>query len=272
MTIRQPVVFLSHGAPDLLLKPGATGALWSALGRQLPRPAAILVVSAHWEARRPAVSAASRPETMHDFGGFPKALYVMRYPAPGAVRLAERVGALLSASGQPIRIDPGRGLDHGAWAPLKLMHPAADIPVSQIAILPHAGPAWHHHLGAQLRPLRDEGVLILASGAVTHNFGWLNPPGSPPYPPAIEFSQWLGQSLATNNETDLMAYRKMAPHGQAAHPTEDHLLPLFVAWGATDGGDRILRLCPEFTYGGLAMDAYLWQAAGHPMLTKEMLQ
>lgn len=269
MSARQPVLFLSHGAPDLALRPGVAGALWSQLGRQLPRPSAVLVISAHWEAASAAVGAAARPATMHDFGGFARPLYQMAYPAPGATALAERVAGLLAAAGEPVRIDRQRGLDHGAWVPLSLMHPAADIPVSQLASVPRAGPTWHRRLGELLRPLRDEGVLILASGAVTHNFAWLDEPHAPAYPAAATFAHWLGQALAEARTEDLLDYRARAPHGATAHPTDEHLLPLFVAWGASAAGDRVQRLDAGYTYGGLAMDAYLWQSAEQPVVTVE---
>jgi 4,5-DOPA dioxygenase extradiol len=262
MTTRQPVLFVSHGAPDLLMAPGATGRLWAELGRHLPRPTAILAISAHWESARPAVSATAQPATLHDFGGFAAELYAMQYPVPGAVRLAERAALLLDAAGLSTRVDTQRGLDHGAWVPLRLMHPAADIPVSQLSVQPHAGPSWHRQVGAALRPLRDEGVLILASGAVTHNFAWLYAPGAPAYPPAVEFAHWLAHALANGGEADPLSYRTLAPHGAEAHPTEEHLLPIFVALGATDERDSVQRLGTGFTYGGLAMDAYLWQTEG----------
>ena len=271
MSARQPVLFVSHGAPDLVLDPGVTGRLWSDIGRRLPIPEAILVISAHWESAQLSVSAAAHPETMHDFGGFPRSMYAIQYPAPGAVNLAGRIAALLEVGGLATRIDHLRGLDHGAWVPLKFIYPAADIPVSQLSIHPRAGPAWHRNLGALLRPLRDEGVLILATGAVTHNFGWLSAPGSPAYPDAVDFSNWLERALAAGAEADLLAYRTRSRFGAEAHPTEEHLMPLFVAWGAADDGDRILRLNQEFTYGGLAMDAYLWQPADQPMLTQKEL-
>ncbi len=258
MSLRHPVIFVSHGAPDLLMNPGATGEMWADLGRRLPRPAAILVVSAHWGAYAPRVSGAATPETIHDFGGFPQAMYAMRYPAPGAVDLADEVARLLSDGGLDIQIDPKRGLDHGAWVPLKLMYPEADIPVTQLALLPRSGPAWHRQMGQLLRPLRDQGVLILASGAITHNFGWLTGPGAAPYPPAVEFATWFGQALTEHRAEALLDYRRKAPHGAAAHPTEEHLLPFFVAWGASDPGEPVTRLAPEYTYGGLAMDCYVW--------------
>ncbi len=262
MSPRHPVLFVSHGAPDVLLKPGASVALWQRLGSELPRPRAILVISAHWAAREPTVSTASRPDTIHDFGGFPNALYAMSYPAPGAPALAARVRELLAAADLPCTETPDRGLDHGAWIPLKAMYPQADIPVVELALQPFAGTDWHRRIGAALRPLRDEGVLILASGAVTHNFGWLTwGENSKPVEAAQAFAAWLGDALARDDRPALLDYRHQSAHGAAAHPSEEHLLPLFSALGAANPGEIPLRLEPEYTYGGLAMDAYLWQDA-----------
>lgn len=262
MTHRHPVLFVSHGAPDVLLKPGATVALWKRLGADLPRPRAILVISAHWASREPTVSTVTRPETIHDFGGFPPALYAMQYPAPGAPELATRVRNLLREAGLPCAETPERGLDHGAWIPLTAMYPEADIPVVQLALQPNAGTDWHRRLGAALRPLRDEGVLILASGAVTHNFGWLTwGENSKPYEAARSFANWLAEALSRDDRPTLLNYRQASAHGAAAHPSEEHLLPLFAALGAANPGEIPVRLEPEYTYGGLAMDAYLWQDA-----------
>ncbi|MDD3352261.1 class III extradiol ring-cleavage dioxygenase [Zoogloea sp.] len=262
MSLRHPVLFLSHGAPDILLKGGASVALWKQLGAALPRPRAILVISAHWAARMPLVSTAATPETIHDFGGFPPALYSMHYPAPGAPTLAARVADLLHSAGLPCEESPHRGLDHGAWIPLKAMFPDADIPVLQLALQPFAGPGWHFRIGQALRALREEGILILASGAITHNFAWLTwGEDSAPLPQARMFSDWTGATLARGDREILLDYRHQAPHGAAAHPSEEHLLPLFVALGAADPEETPLRLEPEFIQGGLAMDAYLWQDA-----------
>ncbi len=259
---RQPVLFVSHGAPDVLLNPGATVHMWERLGADLPRPQAILVISAHWAAREPTVSTAASPETIHDFGGFPPALYDMVYPVSGAPTLAHRVRELLATAGLPNAEVAGRGLDHGAWIPLKAMYPEGDIPVAQLALQPNAGPEWHRRIGVALRPLRDEGILILASGSVTHNFGWLTwGTNSQPVPQAVTFSDWLGATLAKDDVPALLDYRRIAPQGAASHPTEEHLLPLFAALGAAQPGEKPLRLEPEYTYGGLAMDAYLWQDA-----------
>ncbi|HMY50983.1 MAG TPA: class III extradiol ring-cleavage dioxygenase [Rhodocyclaceae bacterium] len=260
MSARHPLLFVSHGAPDVLLRPAATVALWADLGRRLPRPQAILVVSAHWAARQPTVSTVSVPATIHDFGGFPEPLYAMEYPAPGAPDVAARVRDALVAAGLPCAEVPDRGLDHGAWIPLMVMYPAADIPVVQLALQPHAGPDWHRRIGTALRGLRDEGVLILASGAITHNFGWLDwSGGGEPLPQAKAFADWVGAAVARNDRPTLLEYRRQSPLGAAAHPSEEHLLPLFVTLGAADPDEIALRLEPEFTYGGLAMDAYLWQ-------------
>jgi 4,5-DOPA dioxygenase extradiol len=150
------------------------------------------------------------------------------------------------------------------------MYPDGDIPVVQLALQPHAGPDWHHRIGAALRPLRDEGVLILASGAVTHNFGWLTwGTNSAPVPQAVSFADWLGNALATDDVAALLDYRRIAPQGAASHPSEEHLLPLFAALGAAEPGEKPLRLEPEYTYGGLAMDAYLWQDASPAPLNLE---
>ena len=262
MSPRHPVLFVSHGAPDVLLKPGASVALWQRLGAELPRPRAILVISAHWAAREPTVSTVAAPDTIHDFGGFPDALYAMAYPAPGAPALAARVRELLVAAALPCAETPERGLDHGAWIPLKALYPQADIPVVQLALQPFAGTDWHRRIGAALRPLRDEGVLILASGAVTHNFGWLTwGENSKPVEAARAFAAWLGEALARDDRPALLDYRRQSAHGAAAHPSEEHLLPLFSALGAARPGEIPLRLAPEYTSGGLAMDAYLWQDA-----------
>lgn len=263
-TARMPVLFVSHGAPDVLLGNGPTAQLWQQLGQSfgnsLPRPKAILVLSAHWTTGTPAVSLSQSPRTIYDFAGFSSQLYQMRYPAPGAPELAQRAQGLLQAAGVAVSTASDRGLDHGAWIPLLALFPEADIPVTQLSILPEANPATHWQLGQLLAPLRDEGVLILASGCITHNFGWLARPGSPAFAPAVTFADWIGDKLASGEREALLDYRAQAPYGAASHPTDEHLLPLFVALGAAAATERPQRFVPEFAYGGLAMDAYLWGA------------
>jgi 4,5-DOPA dioxygenase extradiol len=261
MPERMPVVFVSHGAPDALLNAPDAVTSWSQIAQLVPEPAAILVVSAHWEADRPTVSLSGKPETIHDFSGFSPKLYSMRYPAPGAPALAERVTSLLSDAGLESDLDPDRGLDHGAWVPLSAMYPQANVPVTQLSLLRNADPATHFGLGRALAPLRDEGVLIVGSGSITHNFAWLDwraDAGHAPLPNAKIFADWVADRMATHDIPALLAYRS-APNGADSHPSEDHFLPLFVALGAAMN-DSPLRYQPRFAYGGLAMDAYLWPA------------
>ena len=259
MPERMPVVFVSHGAPDALLKAPDAVACWGDIGRSVPQPAAILVVSAHWEARKATVSLSGSPETIHDFSGFSPELYRMHYRAPGAPALAERVISLLSAAGMEADSNPGRGLDHGAWVPLSAMYPHADVPVTQLSLLRNADPATHFELGRALAPLRDEGVLIVGSGAITHNFAWLEwraNADTAPLPQAEIFTDWVAGRLAAHDISVLLAYRS-APYGAESHPSEEHFLPLFTALGAATD-DTPQRYRPRFSYGALAMDAYVW--------------
>jgi 4,5-DOPA dioxygenase extradiol len=255
---KMPVLFVSHGAPTLPLESSAAHDFLEGVGAALDRPRAILAVSAHWETGQPAVSTAVQPETIYDFHGFPEALYRLRYPAPGAPQLAARVARLLAASGMPARLDPQRGLDHGAWTPLILMYPQADIPVTQLSVQPQAGAEYHLRLGEALRPLRDEGVLILASGSVTHNLREFRAHHRDAQPPAwvTEFNEWLAAALLQGRHADLAAYRSSAPHAVRNHPTEEHLLPLFVAAGAGGTESNARRLHSSYAYGVIGMDAY----------------
>ena len=262
MSACMPVVFVSHGAPDALLRSPDAVACWRELGQRISQPSAILVVSAHWEAVRATASQVVVPETIYDFSGFAPALYRIQYPAPGAPALAERVVALLAAAGVSAGLDAGRGLDHGAWVPLSVMYPEANIPVMQLALVAGAGAATHFEMGRILAPLREQGVLILTSGSITHNFSWLDwhyTPDQAPLAQAVQFSDWIAEKLAAGDESALLDYRS-APWGAESHPSEEHFMPLLVALGAA-AGDNPVRCQPKFTYGALAMDAYLWQAS-----------
>jgi len=251
-------LYISHGAPILAMEPGATGEMLAGLAATLPRPRAILVVSAHWDTRYPRVSAVEKPETIHDFGGFPPAMYAMQYPADGSPALAEQVYSALAGAGITVEQDPKRGLDHGAWVPLKLMYPIADIPVTQLSIQSHAGPLAHYKMGQAISMLQDEGVMILCSGAITHNLHdfFTMQRDAPLLPYVTEFANWMAEKAASNDIDALLDYRKLAPNAVRAHPHEDHLVPLFVALGAARGA--MTRYQPENTFGILAMDAYVW--------------
>ncbi len=226
---RAPVLFVAHGAPPLLDDPEWIEQL-AAWGRDLPRPQAILMVSAHWEAR-PLTLGATRPVPLiYDFFGFPDRFYRLQYASPGAPALAERVRALVSAAGLAIAESPERGLDHGAYIPLMCMVPQADIPVLQIS-MPCLDPQELYALGRILAPLRDEGVLIVGSGFLTHNLRSLR--GGPNTPAwAREFDQWIGDLLTRGDHDSLLDYRHQAPALHLAHPTEEHFAPILVAAGA----------------------------------------
>lgn len=257
-----PTLFLSHGSPMLALQDSPARRHLQGLGASLGRPQAIVVVSAHWETRGgPAVSLAGRPETIHDFGGFPRALFEITYPAPGAPSVAERAANLLEAGGHPVGRDASRGLDHGAWVPLSLMYPKADIPVTQVSVVRGAGPLEHEGFGQALSALRGEGVLVVASGALTHNLQEFRGQGIDAAVPqwVSEFEVWMDAALEKGEPSDraaLLDYRRLAPSAARNHPTEEHLLPLFVAMGAAGPDAKATRLHRSFEHGILAMSAY----------------
>ena len=250
-----PSVFVSHGAPTLAIERNEAVGFLKGLGEELGRPRSILCVSAHWETRVPTLSAAERPETIHDFGGFPEELYRMRYDAPGAPELAARACGLLKAAGLSCECAPDRGLDHGAWVPLSLMYPDADIPVTQLSVQPHAGAAAHVRVGRALEPLRREGVLVFASGGAVHNLStFRRAAGTPDW--AARFDEWLHEKLTAGAFEDVIDYRALSADARAAHPTEEHLLPLFVALGAGGEAARARALHRSFTHGSFSMAAY----------------
>ena len=249
-----PTLFVSHGSPMLYLEKDVPArAFLASLGQQVPRPKAILAVSAHWNTEQPAVSLAAKPETIHDFYGFPEALYRLRYDAPGAPELAARVAALTGAAR-----DPGYGLDHGAWVPAMLGWPEADIPIFQLSVQPYMTPAHHLALGRKLAALREEGVLVMGSGSATHNLRRLvrGQHDAPPEPWAKAFDDWVADKVETGDEAALANYRNEAPHAREAHPTDEHFLPLHVAFGAAGKGARGRALHRSFTSGNLSMATY----------------
>ncbi|WP_426702498.1 dioxygenase [Rhodanobacter sp. Col0626] len=253
-----PSLYISHGSPMTALQPGLTGQRLAELATLLPRPKAIVLASAHWLSRQPQVGGAAQPETIHDFRGFPAPLYQMRYPAPGDPALAEHMAQLLDQAGLAPTIHPERGLDHGAWVPLRLLYPDADIPVVPISIQPELGPAHQYALGQALAPLRDAGVLVIGSGSMTHNLhdlgaGFSDERQAPYVKPFID---WIEQKLAAGNIDALLDYRRRAPFAERAHPTDEHLLPLFVALGAAGADARAQRIDAGIDMGLLAMDIY----------------
>jgi 4,5-DOPA dioxygenase extradiol len=255
---RMPALFISHGSPELAVRRTPAHKFLSDYARELPRPRAILVASAHWETTRPTVATGERPATVYDFGGFDPKLRDIRYGAPGAPEVARMAAGLLDKVGFATATDAGHGWDHGVWVPLHLLYPAADIPVAQISIQPEADPAHHARIGAALRTLRDDGVLIIASGAMTHNLrAFRGQPVDAPAPPWVtDFTDWMHAALTGDSRATALDYRNAAPHGVENHPEAEHILPLFVALGATAAGEPIRRVHGSYEHAVLAMDVY----------------
>ncbi|SEE36326.1 DODA-type extradiol aromatic ring-opening family dioxygenase [Pseudomonas anguilliseptica] len=250
-----PSLFISHGSPMLALQPGASGPALARLASQLPKPRAIVVVSAHWESRELQVGSAAQPRTWHDFGGFPAELYQVQYPAPGNPTLAAEIIQLLAAANLPAQLNAERPLDHGAWVPLSLMYPQADIPVVQVSLPSQQGPALQRQVGQALTNLRAQGVLLIGSGSITHNLGELNWQAGPEQikPWTQAFRDWVVNTLAEPNNAALDDYRRQAPYAERNHPSDEHLLPLFFAAGA---GGQFRVEHSGFTLGALGMDIY----------------
>jgi 4,5-DOPA dioxygenase extradiol len=239
----------------LALEPGASGPALARLAAALPKPKAIVMVSAHWESSELLVSGNPQPETWHDFGGFPQALFEVQYPAPGNPQLAAEVVELLKADGLPARIDSQRPFDHGVWVPLSLMYPQADIPVVQVSLPTRGGPALQTRVGHALASLREHGVLLIGSGSITHNLRELDWHAGPESvePWARAFRDWMIEKLEANDEAALHDYRQQAPNAVRSHPSDEHLLPLYFARAA---GGEFSIVHQGFTMGALGMDVY----------------
>ena len=259
-----PALFVSHGAPLFAVEAGETGPAltrWGqALRTQFPGLRGVVILSPHWMARGVRVMTGAQPATWHDFGGFPPELYALQYPAPGAPALAQEVLALLQAAGVAAPGDAARPFDHGAWVPLMHLFPQADLPVVQVSLPVGAGPADVYALGAALRGLRNQGVLVVGSGSMTHNLAEFFGGAREPAPYVLEFSRWIEAALQRGDLPALLAYRERAPHAERAHPTDDHFLPLFFALGAAGDDLHADYLSREVMYSMLAMDAFALQA------------
>lgn len=252
-------LFVSHGAPTFALEPGLAGPALTGLGASLPRPQAVLVVSPHWQAPGPVVMTTPAPATLHDFGGFPEALYRLRYAAPGHPALAQAALALLADAGWAAGADPQRPLDHGAWVPLGYLFPNADVPVFQVA-LPDpldARGAWE--LGQALAPLREQGVLIVGSGSLTHNLRDVRWHAAEAAGYAGAFAGWVREAVTAGASERLLRTLDDAPHARRAHPTTEHFLPLLVAAGAAGHACPADWIDGGTEHGALVMDAYVFR-------------
>lgn len=244
------------------LHPGAAGAAMSSLAPGFATPRAIVVISPHWETETPTVSAAAQLTTIHDFGGFDPRLFDIQYPATGCPEAAGQVVARLRAAGLPAGIDQTRGLDHGAWVPLRQMFPEADVPIVPLSVQHHGGPQHAYRIGQALAPLASEGFLIVASGNVTHNLrDWQmfshRGLATPDY--VHRFADWVHQRMVTRDVDSLLDYRRLQPDAVRAHPRDEHFLPLFTALGAAGADGQ-----PQAFYRGISdhvisMDGYAFQ-------------
>lgn len=260
-----PVLFISHGAPLFAIEPGETGPALTRLGQDIMRQRpegvrGVVVMSPHWMSRRPAVMTTEQPETWHDFGGFPPALYQLRYPAPGQPALAREVIDRLRMAGIEAQSDAQRPFDHGTWVPLMHLFPQAQVPVVQVALPVGWGPAQVLAMGRALAGLRDEGVLLVGSGSMTHNLAEFFGGAREPAPYVLAFSRWIEDAIARQDVEAMLDYRRRAPHAERAHPSEDHFLPIFFAlgaagWGQAEGAS-VDYLSREVMYSMLAMDSF----------------
>ncbi|MDD5363900.1 MAG: 4,5-DOPA dioxygenase extradiol [Gallionellaceae bacterium] len=252
MTTTMPVLFLGHGNPMNALEDNADSRFWRDLARQLPRPRAILAISAHWETRGIAVTAAARPQTIHDFHGFPASLAAFQYPAPGEPELAARIAGMLAP--EPVALDTAWGLDHGAWSLLAHLYPAADIPVVQLGLDLGRDPAGHYHLARRLRPLRNEGVLVLASGNVVHDLrrmDWRQPDLE--FDWARRFSDRVRDRLGAGDHGALIDYSDLTAEANQAVPTPEHFLPLLYAAALANEGEAPRFFNDRIEYGSIGM-------------------
>lgn len=251
-----PALFISHGAPNLSMEDFPAKHFFAELGSTLDSPRAVLVISAHFHSETVCILSSEKPDTVHDFYGFAPELHAMRYPAKGDKPLALDIQSLFQQSGMDVVLNERRGMDHGAWVPLSIIYPKADIPVVQVSINTHLPPEYHYQLGQILKPLRQSGVLILGSGGASHNLGELHLNSITPPTWACEFIDWLHHNMLAKNIDALLDYRRRAPNAIRNHPTEEHLLPLFTVLGAMELDEQVERIHHSYIYGTLSMDAY----------------
>ena len=264
---RLPSLFVSHGAPTFALEPGRAGPLLATLGKRLGKPRAVLVLSPHWMTEELTLGLSLKPKTIHDFGGFPRELYSLQYPAPGAPNVALEAEKLLKAMGEAVALDPDRGLDHGVWVPLMHMYPQATVPVVPLSMPMDLDSRRAWQVGRALAPLADRGVLIVGSGSLTHNlYEFRIQSGQDEAPYAREFVESTRSVLRGEERSALIDYTSLAPHARRAHPTSDHYLPLpFAAGAANEPQLEILE--GGMTYGMLSMESYVFgtiRPAGAP--------
>jgi 4,5-DOPA dioxygenase extradiol len=256
-------LFLSHGGPDVLINTSPARHIWQQYAASQPTPRAVVIMSAHNLSYEPVVGWAPRWQAVHDFGGFPRELYRLSYPAVSDQALAQQVQARLAAAGLTSHLQQASGLDHGAWVPLSMMYPHGDVPVITLSTLPRQDARSHYQLGQALAGLAAEGVLVIGSGSVTHNLYALGAPGTPAQPWAQAFADWVADKLEHGDVDALLAWQTQAPFARENHPTDEHLLPLFFALGAA-GGQLGRSLHRGIEYASVTMDAWVFDVPPAP--------
>jgi 4,5-DOPA dioxygenase extradiol len=253
-----PAFYISHGSPRLIIEDSASRDFMMSFAKSLPKPRAIVIASAHFGTSRPAVLGDEKPGMIYDFGGMPQ-LRKLVYPAPGDPQIAGKIAELWHAAGLDPALVTGYGYDHGTWVPLMLLYPEADIPVVVISVQPELGPAHHVKVGTALASLRAENVLVIGSGSMTHNLHAFYSSGLPPdaqaEPWVAAFTSWVHDRIESGAADDLINYRARAPHAVDNHPTDEHLMPLFVAIGA-GGTSKGRRIHSSTRSGVISMDTY----------------
>jgi 4,5-DOPA dioxygenase extradiol len=257
---RMPALFVGHGSPMNAIDDNADRRAWAAAARAIPKPAAVLCVSAHWETAGVAVSASARPETIHDFYGFPDELFAVEYPAPGDPDLCRTIAE--TVKGAPIALDPDRGLDHGAWSVLCAMYPDADVPVVQLSLDTRRPAAFHYALGLELAPLREQGVLILGSGNLVHNLGVIDFRRRAGYDWAVRFDQVVRQRILARDHAALVAYEALDAAAALAIPTPEHYLPLLYVLALQGEDEPAAIFNAETLMGSIAMTTVAIGAKG----------
>lgn len=253
-----PALFISHGAPTFALEPGMLGPRLSSIGERLGNVKALLVVSPHWQTQHTAIMTTPYPPTLHDYGGFPPELYRIEHPAIGHPPLATEIGQSLAETGRHIQLDHRRGLDHGAWVPLRYLDPKARIPSFQVSLRSNLDAAGAVRLGKALAPWRRQGVAIIGSGSLTHNLHEFRDGAAHEAAYTAEFRDWVRDAVVRRDVDQLIDYRQLAPHARRAHPTQEHFLPLLVAIGASLDGESVQVIDAGTAHGVLSMESYAW--------------
>lgn len=258
-----PVVFISHGAPSFALDPGSAGPALTRFGSTLPKPQAIVVLSPHWQSQGLYLSSSSTPETIHDFSGFPSALYQLQYPVAGAPDIAAQLQQHLLQQGFSAGLNPNRGLDHGAWVPLRYLFPQANVPVIQLSLPVRWSSRQLYQLGQALADFAPEQILFVGSGSLTHNlYEFRAYADEPAAAYAAEFSDWIANRLSQNQALQVVDALELAPHAKRAHPTDEHFLPLSFVLGIAGQYSTVQPLVREIRHSVLSMDAYAFERSG----------